>query len=180
MQIKDYCKIYRNIIPQNFCTRVISEVESHPGWETHTWYAPGDIKAVSRHSKELSILSSFNLQYIEPFVNQAISKYFMDIKSNESLLVTRYSPIRLNRYTEGTLMTEHYDLIRRNSDDGIPVISIVLIFNDDYTGGEFTMNNEVLDLKQGDILIFPSTFLYKHGVSEVIKGIRYSAVTWAY
>jgi hypothetical protein len=32
----------------------------------------------------------------------------------------------------------------------------------------------------GDVIIFPSTFLYPHKVNEVKKGIRYSFVSWAW
>ena len=42
------------------------------------------------------------------------------------------------------------------------------------------MNEEVLKLKQGDVLLFPSTFLYRHCITEVTKGTRFSGVTWAY
>ena len=36
------------------------------------------------------------------------------------------------------------------------------------------------NLKKGDILLFPSTFLYPHRVEQVKKGTRYSFVTWAF
>ena len=37
-----------------------------------------------------------------------------------------------------------------------------------------------IPFKTGDILIFPSTFLYPHVVKEVTEGTRYSFVAWAY
>ena len=37
-----------------------------------------------------------------------------------------------------------------------------------------------LDLGKGDIVMWPSNFLYPHGVTEATKGKRYSAVTWAW
>ena len=41
-------------------------------------------------------------------------------------------------------------------------------------------NEEKIKLKRGDILMFPSNFMYPHEVKEVTKGIRYSFVGWAF
>ena len=41
-------------------------------------------------------------------------------------------------------------------------------------------NNKKINLNQGDILIFPSVFLYPHKVEPVTKGARYSFVSWAW
>jgi predicted 2-oxoglutarate/Fe(II)-dependent dioxygenase YbiX len=35
-------------------------------------------------------------------------------------------------------------------------------------------------LKTGDILMFPSNFMYPHEVTECTKGTRYSFVSWAF
>ena len=37
-----------------------------------------------------------------------------------------------------------------------------------------------IEMHTGDVIIFPSTFLYPHKVNEVKKGIRYSFVSWAW
>mgnify|MGYP001213588018 CR=1 FL=1 len=34
-------------------------------------------------------------------------------------------------------------------------------------------------LKKGDVVIFPSNFMYPHRVEKVTKGTRYSFVTWS-
>jgi predicted 2-oxoglutarate/Fe(II)-dependent dioxygenase YbiX len=37
-----------------------------------------------------------------------------------------------------------------------------------------------IKLKKGDLLIFPSVFLYPHKVEPVKKGIRYSFISWVW
>ena len=37
-----------------------------------------------------------------------------------------------------------------------------------------------IKLKTGDILIFPSNFMYPHRVEPVKKGTRFSFVSWVY
>jgi predicted 2-oxoglutarate/Fe(II)-dependent dioxygenase YbiX len=66
------------------------------------------------------------------------------------------------------------------NEKGIPVLSIVGIFNDNYKAGEFKILDKEIILKQGDILVFPSNFMFPHQVKTIEKGTRYSFVTWAY
>ena len=57
----------------------------------------------------------------------------------------------------------------------------VIYFNDDYEGGGFFFFEDYeVKLKQGDILIFPSVFMFPHRVEKVTKGIRNSFVSWAW
>ena len=41
-------------------------------------------------------------------------------------------------------------------------------------------NRAEIRLKTGDILMFPSNFMYPHEVTECTKGTRYSFVSWAF
>ena len=49
-----------------------------------------------------------------------------------------------------------------------------------YEGGEFMCREKKNKLIRGDILLFPSNFMYPHEVKEITKGIRYSFVSWAF
>ena len=61
---------------------------------------------------------------------------------------------------------------------GIPILSVLGVLNDDYEGGEFVLIDEKIDLSKGDIIIFPSNFMYPHKVEPVTKGTRYSYISW--
>ena len=37
-----------------------------------------------------------------------------------------------------------------------------------------------IDTKKGDLLIFPSNFLYPHKITPITKGVRYSYVSWVW
>jgi len=178
MNVKDYYKVY-NIIPKDICDKIILEYENNPNWKEHEWYNPKENISKSQHNQELSTLYPENLSYLAPYFESSLNQYCNDIGVSTQL-VSFYTPMRLNKYQIGKTMSEHTDLIRRGPQDGVPVLSMVIAFNDDYEGGEFIMNNEIVELKQGDILTFPSTFLYRHGVTEVTNGTRYSGVIWSY
>ena len=81
------------------------------------------------------------------------------------------------------MMREHYDHIHSIFDGkmkGVPIVSIVANLNEDYEGAEFYCRGKEIPLKTGDILLFPSTFMYPHEVKEAKKGTRYSFVSWAF
>ena len=62
---------------------------------------------------------------------------------------------------------------------GVPILSIIGILNDDYEGGNLIMfKDRKIDTKKGDLLLFPSNFLYPHEITPVTKGVRYSYVSW--
>ena len=65
---------------------------------------------------------------------------------------------------------------------GIPILSVLGVLNDGFKGGEFLMfdNDSKIDFEKGDILIFPSNFLYPHKVKPILEGTRYSFITWVY
>jgi len=56
--------------------------------------------------------------------------------------------------------------------------------NEDYEGGDlvFTDQKKLIvkrsSLKAGDVVFFPSNFLYPHLIEPVTNGTRYSIVSW--
>ena len=79
-------------------------------------------------------------------------------------------------------MRPHYDHIHSLFDGqrrGIPVISVIGSLNDDFEGGELVFYDDFkVEMDKGDILLFPSNFMYPHRVEEVTKGERYTFVSW--
>jgi predicted 2-oxoglutarate/Fe(II)-dependent dioxygenase YbiX len=57
-------------------------------------------------------------------------------------------------------------------------VSAVVYLNDDYEGGEieFTRQGLVVKPQAGDIIMFPSNYVYEHASLEVFSGIKYSVV----
>jgi hypothetical protein len=58
-------------------------------------------------------------------------------------------------------------------------VSAVIYLNDDYEGGEISFprfNNLVIKPKAGDIVVFPSTYIYEHASEDMISGVKYAVV----
>ena len=95
-----------------------------------------------------------------------------------------YSEVRFNRYTKTKKMALHCDHIHTIFDGerkGVPILSCLGGLNDNYTGGELVLfGDTIVELKQGELIIFPSSFLYPHKVKPVKKGTRYSYISWVW
>ena len=93
---------------------------------------------------------------------------------------TRIKQIDLLKYKVGGLYHSHVD----SSTDTFRTLSIIINLNDDYKGGDLIFTNQKsqpihrLKLGAGDIVFFPSNFLYPHAIEPITKGTRYSIVTW--
>ena len=191
MDAKKYPKIndwiyVENMLNPELCKTLISIIKNE-NWKLHEWYSYKDNTTKSMEEKECSVLFADNMEF-EPFqkvgklVDEVIKNYQNHYDIGEHC--SRFSKPRYNRYKEGTQMRKHVDHIHSIFDGqtkGIPILSIVGVLNDDYEGGEFLFNNDYeVTLKAGDILLFPSLFLYEHTVKLVKKGTRYSFVSWAF
>ena len=42
------------------------------------------------------------------------------------------------------------------------------------------IRDKEIKLTRGDILIFPSNFMYPHKVKDITEGVRHSFVSWAF
>ena len=95
-----------------------------------------------------------------------------------------FTDVRFNKYDENTQMHMHADRVQQMFDGerkGIPTLSVVGLLNDNFTGGDFIMlDDNKVELGAGDILIFPSTFMYSHKVTLITEGTRYSFVSWVW
>jgi predicted 2-oxoglutarate/Fe(II)-dependent dioxygenase YbiX len=186
--LSDFIEIYKEVIPKHTCDDIIVETESH-SWLKHTWYDLTKNSFESEENNELDVLEATEDVYkklyifIEESVKDYNKKYSYSSKKTTTI-VNKLSSIRLNRYSVNQMMHQHHDHIHAlfdGKEKGIPVLSIVCNLNDNYTGGElYFWKNYFTDLNQGDIVIFPSNFMYPHGVKKITDGVRYSAVAWAW
>jgi hypothetical protein len=181
--------VERGIIPTHLCDYLVQEIETRE-WNPHTWSSSSGENVGSEETKELDVQFCPNelQQLLNPFILQAGDRYFEKFvwfKSNRTQQpITQITDCRFNRYQPGQVMRMHHDHIYSIFDGkrkGIPVLSFILNFNDDYEGADlYFWDDTTFGLGKGDIIIWPSNFLYPHGVSETISGVRYSAVTWGY
>ena len=185
--IEDYIYV-ENHIPVELCEELIDKCNKKE-WKKHKWNNYGAGTFQSEETKELDVISCTQEQQnkITPHLIKALEEYQVRCSTpgqkTSPPWLTKFSPIRFNKYEVGNMMREHYDHIHSIFDGkmkGVPIVSIVANLNEDYEGAEFYCRGKEIPLKTGDILLFPSNFMYPHEVKEATKGTRYSFVSWAF
>ena len=187
-KLKDLIHVERGAIPPDLCDYIIKDIETRE-WEKHSWYND-NMEVKSEDMKELDVqnITSDLQSSLSPVMNHVASSYVEKYSYKQSYrtqnIMTMYTPIRFNRYSNGQTMRHHHDHIHSlfdGVDKGIPVLSFIFNLNDNYEGADlYFWNDYKIPLGKGDVVIFPSLFLFPHGVTEIKKGIRYSGVAWSW
>ena len=187
--VDDYIMV-QNLMPIELCKSLIRD-NSLPEkkWSRHAWHSYDQYASPQKGEEESDFMLGTREQFkmIEKYLLEALRKYQAKYSQEEgqtgSLWIRYISAVRFNRYKVGTQMQTHYDHIHTLFDGkykGIPILSFIGLLNDNYQGGEVVCRKKEIKLKRGDILLFPSNFIYTHRVKEITKGIRYSFVGWGF
>ena len=184
--LQHYVKSFKGRINGDLCDTLIQEMKTIE-FSQHTFNnkMTGENKPRSG-SKELSVswddcpsksILTKELWYV-------IHDYLTYIDMPWFVSWSGYTPPRFNKYDEDKKMALHCDHIHSMFDGktkGIPTLSVLGVLNDDYEGGEFIMFNDTeIKFSKGDIIVFPSLFLYPHKVEPVKSGTRYSYISWVW
>lgn len=99
-----------------------------------------------------------------------------DYASMHGLQINGHESYSILKYGVGQFFVNHID----DHKNYPRRVSWVYYINDDYEGGEieFPRFNISYKPKAGDLLLFPSSYVYNHSVKEVTSGERYAIVSW--
>ena len=186
-RLKDYVLVIPNVITQSLCKKILKEIETVK-WKPHTFYyhETREEKNVSPgHESEYSFSEIKSQEILKKKVWKAIHTYILEYLNFKWFPGwDGFSPIKFNRYNKNKLMKEHADTIKSIFDGerrGIPILSIIGALNHNYEGGELVLFQDTeYRLKAGEVLIFPSNFMYPHQVMPVTKGTRFTYTSWVY
>lgn len=186
LDLNFYVKKIPNFLDKKTCNEIIKQLQSCK-WEDHEFY--NSVQRVTRKlsgEQELEVTGELipSYDFIMKSLWDQIKNYIDSFNFNWFTSWNGYTNLRFNRYRKNRKMAEHCDHIQSMFDGerkGIPILSLLCILNDNYSGGEFIMfKDKEIKLKQGDLLIFPSNFLFPHKVEPVTKGTRYSFISWVW
>lgn len=182
--LRDFVKVYNDWFSKEERRKKIAELKKSK-WEQHTFATYDESNLNLSGDKELntSYCDAFDNKYIMQRLWDGYYKYVEDLGLPYFNSWAGFSQVRYNRYQPGQTMALHCDHIRTLFDGqrrGIPILSAVGLLNDNYKGGEFIMWEEEITLKAGDLLVFPSVFMFPHLVKPVESGTRYSLVSWSW
>jgi Rps23 Pro-64 3,4-dihydroxylase Tpa1-like proline 4-hydroxylase len=186
MEIKNFIKIYDEILPWNVLSNLIRFANNNEFEKTSV----GSNAEINFNIRRTHALALFNLT--ESLTNvhwfnllkHIFTIYLKKFPQDTKIIDYGYqdiSNIEILKYEDTGFYTWHTDHFAKNP----RTMSCVLLLNNDYEGGNLCFRNPDgsgewgVEVKPNRMIIWPSNFLYPHTVKPVTKGTRYSVVAWA-
>ena len=176
MQLKDYIKVYEDVLSHDDISLIFKDIESNE-WEPAKIVGMGqgeDVEDV-RKTDIMPVGPNFNCSMMLFKTTDRIVGQYRETCPHMQVMINQGFDIL--RYTEGGHYCEHVD-----HNAYVPrTLSFLFYLNDDYEGGEIQFFGGQYCLKPnvGSCLVFPSNYLYPHGVTPVTSGTRYSIASWS-
>lgn len=186
--LKSYVKTY-NMLNHSQCDVILNELTSVKFHRHQFQHYDGTLISSDIDPKVFTVdENNFHIDATDFLMKQywsCLSQYLKeDINFEWYNNWNGFTKPKFNWYNSNTGMKNHCDHIWDIFDGsikGIPVLSMIALLNDDFDGGEFVMfDTESYNLKKGELIIFPSIFLFPHKVNPVTNGERISMVSWVY
>lgn len=119
-------------------------------------------------NKDSNAFTSIFRETFDPIEQDYSSLFGISLKS--------HNPYKILKYEVGGKFESHMD----DGGGNFRRVSTVYYLNDDYKGGELCFPQFDIELKPqaGDMIIFPSAYVYSHSVKPVTYGNRFSIASW--
>jgi predicted 2-oxoglutarate/Fe(II)-dependent dioxygenase YbiX len=182
--IIDYIIVIKNALSNEICDEILNEFINSDEWANTVVGNKGELNKNIRNCQTIGISYPHVIQTnkdirhkLDNAIFDGASKCIKEYNTKFSYCkIEEDSGYELLKYPEGCFYTEHTDSFKARP----RAVSCSFILNDDFEGGEFAFFNRKLKykLEKGDVIMFPSNFMYPHEVMPVTKGTRYSIITW--
>lgn len=183
IDLKDYIKVYKQAVSKDICKSSVNELQSVE-WEQHTFYNPKEDTTFQHNYEPLVCYNEINsYPILMKTVWNLIKQYIKDLNHPWFNTWNGFSNLKFIKYSKESEMHIHWDNIHSMFDGerkGIPTLTVIGLLNNNFKGGSLIINNEDTNLMEGDIIIFPSSFMYPHEVSKIVDGYRYSFASWVF
>ena len=199
-KLSDYVQYFPNMLDKKYCDYAVSEMEKCDKF-IPLFYS-GEAYQYDFYGiglEEESDLKHLYFPIIDPLLS-AKDKYLEKIdmyhpgpkKIIEGIeyFVEFGDRVRIQHHRTGGQTAKHYDRPISQStpssgfsatrpyerfDEVLKInLTAILYVNEDYKGGQFYIMDEEYSTEKGSVIIFPSGFLWPHGVRKVTEGERWS------
>jgi hypothetical protein len=176
----NFIKVYDEAIPAEICSSLMEEYEED---FEQALVGKDRLDTKIRDCKVCPISESY-IKAIRPEKRENLDNAVFEVVRNLSKQYgeefgfcgetdTGYD---LLKYSVGGQYVEHVD----HDKDTPRTLSISILLNDNYKGGQLSFFNGALQIEPQArrAIVFPSNFMFPHGVMPVLEGNRFAVITW--
>ena len=182
-KISDYIHTYPFAISRNLADEVIHHYHTNGEWNQSSFSTNTDISPRTNNRVDMK---EYWINKQDKFYEELKAGFrgMVDdyIKTHTKIIPQSFTPFRMNHYTEGGFMKNHIDNIHHSHGQqyGYPHLTALIFLQTAEEGGEivFCDGDYIPEQTKASGVVFPSNFMYSHEVKKVIKGDRYSLMTW--
>jgi hypothetical protein len=182
--------IYNNAIDENLCDQIIHTLESSlNGDGKYSWQGARVTEADGVLEEARKCVDfKVNSKNLGPVTEDNKEIYEMHEKAFRSIYPNvddygRYWGVGINYFEAFNFVKyegagTHFKIHADHGPAYVTTVSVVAYINDDYEGGElyFPRFDLTIKPKKGDVMVFPSTYIYEHASQDMISGTKYSIV----
>lgn len=184
-KLEDFIWHGEEFIDPEFCDKLLEEYAPSNYWEptlTGSGHDPDARRCEMIPISDHGIIEEENTEerkeldnYLFNVVKDIIEDY-QEQHPEFDLEIQEDSGYELLKYEVGDFYIQHSDSFKEQP----RALTVIMSMNDGYEGGEVALFNRelVYKLNAGDVLVFPSNFMYPHEIMPVTEGTRYSIITW--
>lgn len=189
MEIKNFIKIYDEVLPWNVLSNFIRFINVIKFEEAKIIGASKEVVNEKIRKTKVYGLNIFSNSLTEVHWSNILHHCFLNClqsyKLDNNIIDFTFSnivEIGILKYENKGFYTWHTDHAGINAPR---TMSCILLLNNDYEGGNLCFRNPdgsgewEVEVKPNRMIVWPSNFLYPHTVKPVTKGTRYSVVAWA-
>ena len=166
---------FKNVITKEKCEDILKLASKK--WKNGGVGAPG-VETVYDNKIRKSDIAFIDEQWLYKDVFEIVQH--TNIQGQWNFDIDGVEVVQLTRYHKGDYFNWHLDGngVLETAEGKVRKLSMTIILNDDYEGGEFEFFLDDIQIKNeiGTVIVFPSYFC--HRVKPVTKGTRYSLVAW--
>ena len=172
--ILDFIKVYKGAVSSELCDDIVNKYKDSSEFKL--------AKILDKKSLDNKVRNCYSLPLSDD--KEIDDRLFKEQSKNihtyskefPHVLINEDTGYELLKYETGGFYVEHVD----HAPDHVRTVSCSIILNDDYEGGEFSFfgKEHIIKASKGDVIMFPSNFVYRHEVLPVTKGTRYAIITW--
>jgi hypothetical protein len=174
--------LYKNTISRSECDALIfsleKELSSSDVFQWENSEEEQSLRAALEFSLNKDILAdkkdlNKELHNIYDLVFERIKNCIDDYSASWEITINHYAPLNFVKYH---YPNNYFGLHIDHGPSTVRTVSAILYLNDDYEGGNLHFPRmDGLNIKPeiGDIIVFPSTYTYKHESLPLLQGTKY-------